>query len=92
MTCVECRGPLPTPTPDPFRCPDCRGGGKRVTDFRVDRVEIHDADWWALSRETRRLFEVYGREVPSGTVGVWAFEIAIYRWPEIEATMRRLTP
>lgn len=24
MTCVECHGPIPTPTPDPFRCPTCR--------------------------------------------------------------------
>lgn len=23
--CVDCGQPLPTPTPDPFRCPRCRG-------------------------------------------------------------------
>ena len=25
MTCVNCGQPIPTPTPDPFRCPKCRG-------------------------------------------------------------------
>jgi hypothetical protein len=63
---------------------------QRVTDFRVDRVEIPDREWWTLPPETRRLFEVYARAIPSGRVGVWAFEIAIYRWPEIEASMRQL--
>jgi len=23
-TCVDCGAPLPSPTPDPFRCPKCR--------------------------------------------------------------------
>lgn len=90
MDCIECHEPLPMPTPDPYRCSACRAGVHRVTDFRVDRVEIRDRDWWRLPPQTRRLFEVYARELPCVAPGVWAFELAINRWSEIEASMRRL--
>lgn len=87
MTCVDCGRPIVTPTPDPFRCATCRIQitPQRVTDFRVDRVELSVEDYWHLPAETRRLIETYASPRPPSRVGVVAFEIAIYRWAEIQA-------
>lgn len=62
---------------------------QRVTDFRVDRVTIREDDYWQLPADTRRLFETYGRRL-AAPPGLFAFEIAIYRWEEIDASLRRL--
>lgn len=62
--------------------------GHRVTDFRVDVLEIADADYWKLPDRTRELMRLYCREVPCQRPGVWRFEMSIERWPEIEASMR----
>jgi len=63
----------------------------RVTDFRVDTVEIPEHDYYTkVPAEARRLIEAYwtgARAMPNGNI---RFEIAIYRWAEIEPLMRRL--
>ena len=38
MICVDCGRSIPTPTPDPFRCPDCR---HPVIDPRDPPVQTH---------------------------------------------------
>lgn len=63
----------------------------RVVDFRLDEIEISDADWWNLPSEARRLIETYARELPCKRPGYWRFEMSIERWPEIEAVMKRLS-
>lgn len=95
MKCVDCGRPIKTPTPDPFRCESCRlareFGVTRVTDFRVDRVSIREADYWNLPERTRRLIETYGSQPMRIVNGNLEFEMSIERWPEIEASMRALT-
>jgi len=65
-----------------------------VTDFRVDTVEISEADYWKLPERARRLIETYatGGRLVSARPGVWSFEIAIYRWEEIQKELRALGP
>lgn len=40
MTCVQCGDPLPSPTPDPFRCPKCRRDLSGVSFEALDRLSI----------------------------------------------------
>lgn len=62
-----------------------------VTDFRIDQVEIAADDYARLPADTRRLIETYGsRHHYVG--GSFRFEIAIYRWDEIQRTLRRVAP
>src|SRR5206468_1360177 len=94
-TCMECHRPMPTPTADPFRCPACALEAsitpQRVTDFRIDRVEMSVEDYWRLPADTRRLIETYASPLAPARVGAIAFEIAIYRWEEIQKTLNRLS-
>lgn len=74
---------------DPFRA--ILNAVTPVTDFRVDRVEMSAADYQRLPADTRRLIEAYASPLPPARVGVIAFEIAIYRWQEIQQSLQRLT-
>jgi hypothetical protein len=60
---------------------------QRVTDFRIDQVEIAEADYWRLY--VRELVQAYACHMRAEG-GVISFELAIYRWEEINAKLRRL--
>lgn len=59
-------------------------GVDRVSDFRVDKVEMRAADYWALPADARRLIEAYASKLYEHADGRVTFEIAIYRWEEIQ--------
>jgi hypothetical protein len=63
----------------------------QVTDFRIDTIEMAERDYWKLPERTRRLIETYacgGRLVVTGDR--LRFELPIYRWAEIQASLRVL--
>ena len=60
----------------------------RVTDFRVDTVEIAASKFYGLSRSTQELIRSYAEFKNSGKPGILRFEIPVYRWQEIQAAER----
>lgn len=63
---------------------------QRVTDFRIDKVEIWEADYYCLPAEARKLIETYASPIKASHRDKIAFEIPIYRWEEINAVLKRL--
>ena len=58
-----------------------------MTDFRVDNAKISEHDFWfKLPGEARKLIFAYATSLRAKD-GVITFEMATYRWPEIEAAM-----
>ena len=55
MTCVKCGGRIPTPTPDPFMCPACRGVKANPTseelDLRPIKANLPPPGFWSLPHE-----------------------------------------
>ena len=62
----------------------------RVTDFRIDKVEIWEADYYRLPAEAQRLIEAYASPIKASHPDKIAFEIPIYRWEEINAVLARI--
>lgn len=60
---------------------------QRVTDFRIDTVDIYEAEFYRLPTEARKLIEIYGSGKPAPRPGVFRFEIPVYRWEEIQKLM-----
>jgi len=60
---------------------------QRVTDFRIDKVEIWEADYYKLPTEARKLIEAYASPIKSSHRDKIAFEIPIYRWEEINSVI-----
>lgn len=59
---------------------------KRVTDFRVDIVDIPTGEWNHLPAKVKELFRVYGTH-KEGHGDFVRFELPIYRWEEINRAM-----
>lgn len=59
----------------------------RVTDFRIDRVEIREDEFYRLPTKTQQLIQAYSSPLYSGKPDVLAFELPVYRWEEIKASM-----
>lgn len=64
---------------------------ERVTDFRIDTVSIAESAFWNLNAEVRKLIETYWSKARRNGGNI-TFEIPIYRWAEINETLRRLKP
>lgn len=62
----------------------------RVADFRVDVVNMLESDYWSLPTDTRRLIDTYARQPLKIVGGNLVFELPIYRWQEIQDSLRRL--
>lgn len=60
---------------------------KRVTDFRIDTVEIAHADYVGLSQETKKLIDAYGTWLQRGAI--MKFELPIHRWDDIPELKKR---
>lgn len=59
---------------------------QRVTDFRIDCVEIDEANFYRLPAKTQELIRAYGSPV-IGRPGFVTFELPVYRWEEINRSM-----
>jgi hypothetical protein len=60
---------------------------QRITDFRIDRVGIQEARFYGLPAKAQELIRAYGTPVKSAHPDTCAFEIAAYRWAEINAAI-----
>jgi hypothetical protein len=56
---------------------------QRVTDFRIDKVEMSEADFYKLPARAQELLQAYWTPLPSPT-GKIRFELPIYRWDELK--------
>jgi hypothetical protein len=61
----------------------------RLTDFRVDTVEMSLAKYQRLSHSHQLIFETYGTwlQTPQQAAlgnGIVRFELPVYRWTELE--------
>jgi hypothetical protein len=63
---------------------------QRVTDFRIDTVDIDEAKFYRLSDEVQKLIRAYASFKVSPQKGYLRFEIPIYRWEEINGVMNVL--
>lgn len=63
----------------------------RVTDFRIDKIELWEADYYRLPAEARKLIEAYASPIKASHQDKIAFELPIYRWQEINAALKRLS-
>ena len=64
---------------------------QRVTDFRIDTVEIDEEKFYRLPDKTQDLIRAYASPLKAIHDGYMRFEIPVYRWQEIEASMKGLT-
>lgn len=60
-----------------------------ITKFGIDIVEIRESDFWTLPKSARCLITTYAVPLPGGTPGHFRFELAEYRWDEINAAIGR---
>lgn len=63
---------------------------QRVTRFGIDTAEISEADFYKLPREAQELIRAYGVSKPATKPDHFRFEIAEYRWDEINAAINVL--
>lgn len=62
---------------------------RRITDFRVDTVEIDEAKYYSLPAKARQLIETYASFLPALHPGMLRFEMPVYRWDEIAPLIRK---
>lgn len=61
----------------------------RVTDFRIDHAEMDVRVYWSLPQSVRDLIHTYSEKVRTEN-GKVKFELAIYRWEEIQQELEKL--